>query len=162
MANPAANILRWWRYNIFGRRLTIAVLGICTAVLYTLGTPIKAVLCNADLPKAQFAFKFTGFQTAQSIICSEKDMLPTPNAWNLSYHQGGNGPWIPKVDGVIHDELTLPAGCVIDQVHMVSLRNASRGVNYLLRRTSRFFSDYIFINYSWHASGLECCNADCE
>jgi hypothetical protein len=39
--------------------------------------------------------------------------------WNLFYHLGGNGPWIQKVDGVIHDTLAPPGGCVVDQAHMV-------------------------------------------
>lgn len=39
--------------------------------------------------------------------------------WNLFYHLGGNGPWIPKVDGVIDARIAPPTGCVVDQVHMV-------------------------------------------
>jgi hypothetical protein len=40
--------------------------------------------------------------------------------WNLLYHLGGNSPWIAKVSGVV-DETSIdpPAGCRIDQVHMV-------------------------------------------
>ena len=39
--------------------------------------------------------------------------------WNLFYPLGGNGPWIPKVEGVIHGTLAPPTGCDVDQVHMV-------------------------------------------
>jgi hypothetical protein len=45
--------------------------------------------------------------------------IVTDTEWNLFYHLGGNGPWIPKVDGVIRDSLAPPIGCVVDQVHMV-------------------------------------------
>jgi|SRR5271155_221377 len=44
---------------------------------------------------------------------------PSAREWNLFYHLGGNGPWIPKVTGVVEDDHTLPQGCVVDQVHMV-------------------------------------------
>lgn len=47
-----------------------------------------------------------------------------PN-WNLFYHLGGNGPWIPHRSplGSITDP--LPSHCVVDQVHMMS-RHAER------------------------------------
>jgi hypothetical protein len=45
--------------------------------------------------------------------------------WNIYYHLGGNGPWIPKVDGVLSNDTAPPQGCVVQQVHMVCklLRN---------------------------------------
>lgn len=43
----------------------------------------------------------------------------THEDWNILYHLGGNGPWIPKVDGPLGDELSVPEGCKIEQVHMV-------------------------------------------
>lgn len=43
----------------------------------------------------------------------------TNGDWNILYHLGGNGPWIPKVDGPFGDELSVPEGCKIEQVHMV-------------------------------------------
>lgn len=39
--------------------------------------------------------------------------------WDLFYHLGGNGPWIPMVDGVNYSGTVLPKGCSVDQVHMV-------------------------------------------
>jgi hypothetical protein len=120
-------MLRWWRQNTVLRRLTITVLSIITAVLYYYAVPVKSVLCNTDLPKAHYAFQLASFQTAQKIICLEKDIVPKADGWNLSYHQGGNGPWIPKVDGVINDDLTLPFGCVVDQVNLVSFLNTLSG-----------------------------------
>jgi hypothetical protein len=38
----------------------------------------------------------------------------------LFYHLGGNGPWIPKADGLKHPDVPLPKHCMVDQVHMVS------------------------------------------
>lgn len=43
----------------------------------------------------------------------------TRENWDILYHLGGNGPWIPKVDGIYGDELSIPEGCHIEQVHMV-------------------------------------------
>lgn len=43
----------------------------------------------------------------------------TTNDWNILYHLGGNGPWIPKVDGVVEGGLAPPEGCRVEQVHMV-------------------------------------------
>jgi hypothetical protein len=129
MPSPATKMLRLWKYNVLIRRLTFIVFAIVAAVLCRYAIPIKMVLCTADLPRAHSALQLASFQTAQSIICSEKDILPKSNAWNLSYHQGGNGPWIPKVDGVINDDLALPAGCVVDQVNMVSSIDTPKGAN---------------------------------
>jgi len=43
----------------------------------------------------------------------------TQEDWNILYHLGGNGPWIPKVEGPFGDELSVPQGCKIEQVHVV-------------------------------------------
>jgi hypothetical protein len=43
----------------------------------------------------------------------------THEEWNILYHLGGNGPWVPKVDGPFGDDLSIPEGCKIEQVHMV-------------------------------------------
>jgi hypothetical protein len=39
--------------------------------------------------------------------------------WNILYHLGGNGPWIPRKDGPFGDELRIPEGCQIEQMHVV-------------------------------------------
>ena len=50
---------------------------------------------------------------------------PTPAAMTdytppeLFYHLGGNGPWIPKINGTIDEGIEPPAGCRVTQVHMV-------------------------------------------
>ena len=51
---------------------------------------------------------------AQTPLIAEKEP-----AWNVFYHLGGNGPWIPKVRGVVNDTIDPPQQCKIDQVHMV-------------------------------------------
>jgi acid phosphatase len=48
---------------------------------------------------------------------------PSPlknDGWNLHYHLGGYGPWVEKLDGPVQG-LEVPAGCRVDQVHMVSI-----------------------------------------
>ncbi|THW89001.1 phosphoglycerate mutase-like protein [Aureobasidium pullulans] len=47
----------------------------------------------------------------------------TTNDWNILYHLGGNGPWIPKADGVVEGGLAPPEGCRVEQVHMVARHN---------------------------------------
>lgn len=39
--------------------------------------------------------------------------------WNLLHHLGGNGPWIPKTTNVVDGGIDAPAGCRIEQIHMV-------------------------------------------
>lgn len=39
--------------------------------------------------------------------------------WNLLYHLGGNGPWIPRVDGIVEGGIGTPDSCEVDMVHMV-------------------------------------------
>jgi len=39
--------------------------------------------------------------------------------WNVMQHQGGNSPWFQKTQGIIEGGIEPPAGCRIDQVHMV-------------------------------------------
>ncbi|KIX10408.1 uncharacterized protein Z518_01490 [Rhinocladiella mackenziei CBS 650.93] len=45
--------------------------------------------------------------------------------WDLFYHLGGNGPWIPKINGVDYSDALLPDDCSVDQAHMLS-RHAER------------------------------------
>jgi hypothetical protein len=37
---------------------------------------------------------------------------------------GGNGPWIPKVDGIVTNDTAPPQGCMVQQVHMVIIYKA--------------------------------------
>jgi len=39
--------------------------------------------------------------------------------WNILYHLGGNGPWVEKVIDVVDGGIAVPAGCAVEQVHMV-------------------------------------------
>ena len=42
------------------------------------------------------------------------------SSWNMLYHLGGNGPWIKKLEGTLHEDVEPPRGCEVEQVHMVS------------------------------------------
>lgn len=45
----------------------------------------------------------------------------TREQWDDLRHLGGNSPWIRKTRGVLNDTAAeLPAGCIVDQVHMMS------------------------------------------
>lgn len=39
---------------------------------------------------------------------------------DLFHHLGGNGPWIPKINGTVDGGIEPPDGCRVTQVHMVS------------------------------------------
>ncbi|KAI1626603.1 3-phytase phyB [Exophiala viscosa] len=72
-------------------------------------------------------------RTLRASVCTGSGFLsvigicPTvfTNAWRLFYHLGGNGPWIPKIDGINYSDASLPEHCSVDQVHMLS-RHAER------------------------------------
>lgn len=85
----------------------------------------------------------------------------TNEDWNILYHLGGNGPWIPKVDGVYGDDLSIPEGCRIEQVHMiarhnerypthataehmVALHNRLRTLDFALKGDLSFFQSWTF------------------
>ena len=46
---------------------------------------------------------------------------PDDETWDIRYHLGGNSLWIPKVSGTVEGGIEPPAGCVVDQLHMVGL-----------------------------------------
>ncbi|EXJ86519.1 hypothetical protein A1O3_03470 [Capronia epimyces CBS 606.96] len=66
-------------------------------------------------------------------VCQTSSLLPTFGLcpavlvaiWDLFYHLGGNGPWIPKIDGIGYSDALLPEECSVDQVHVLS-RHAER------------------------------------
>lgn len=120
MSTPLARAQRKLQHSKLARRLTFSVLIIIAALLCYGGSPLRHRFCTASLPQARFAVPVLDLKHAQRVICSKTTSLPESNVWNLSYHQGGNGPWIPKVKGVVRDDLALPTGCVVDQVHIVS------------------------------------------
>lgn len=66
-----------------------------------------------------------GDRIAQLLLLSSHSVThghasPTGSGWQLFCHLGGNGPWIEKETehGSVDD--TLPQGCVVDQVNMMS------------------------------------------
>jgi hypothetical protein len=48
--------------------------------------------------------------------------------WNVLYHQGGNGPWIQKFDGVLDGGIELPEGCQVDMAHGVSVHTPTHNM----------------------------------
>ena len=50
-------------------------------------------------------------------ICASRNI---ESPWNMLYHLGGNGPWITKLDGTLHEDVEPPMGCKVEQAHMVS------------------------------------------
>lgn len=85
-----------------------------TIILITLITVATAVLAARD-----YLQPFLPFGIGPS--------LPTQNplggnpagSWNILHHLGGNGPWIRKRTNVVDGGTDPPAGCRVDQVHMV-------------------------------------------
>ena len=55
---------------------------------------------------------------------SSSNQIPHPpverSSWNLSYHLGGNGPWIPHHSSLGSIHSPLPCNCRVTQVHMQS------------------------------------------
>lgn len=49
-----------------------------------------------------------------------RDGLGGAAGTDLFYHLGGNGPWIPKIDGTVEGGIDPPEGCRVTQVHMVN------------------------------------------
>ncbi|KAK5941889.1 hypothetical protein PMZ80_005840 [Knufia obscura] len=86
-----------------------AVLGTFVTLLFLYyNTPwVQQALCPSDSP---------GYLT---YICPDA----LEQTWNLFYHLGGNGPWIPRRPESGSEQ--LPLSCEIDQVHMMS-RHAER------------------------------------
>lgn len=45
----------------------------------------------------------------------------TSEEWDTRYHMGGNSPWMPRKRGSLGSGIEPPAGCRVDQVHLVGL-----------------------------------------
>jgi len=64
-----------------------------------------------------FTSPFTAWRTANQ---PRPQQASKPvEKWNLHYHLGGNGPWVPKVEGIVDGGIDVPEGCKVEQVHMV-------------------------------------------
>jgi acid phosphatase len=55
-------------------------------------------------------------------LLAQRSDVSLAEPWSILYHLGGNGPWIPKVSGIAEDGINPPAGCTVEQVHMVGLK----------------------------------------
>lgn len=67
------------------------------------------------------------FHQPRTGVCRTSSILPqiglcpaiVAAVWDLFYHLGGNGPWIPRGDGLGYSNTSIPEDCSVDQVHMV-------------------------------------------
>lgn len=92
-------------------------------------TALLAILILGLYQKAAAAFSFTGrfskwgpqrHMSASAKLDNYHDD-GGDDTWNIHYHLGGNGPWIPKLQNTVEDDIDPPAGCWVDQVHMVGV-----------------------------------------
>ena len=70
-----------------------------------------------------FLSKWTGNRAISNHVPADP---PSRGPFDVLYHLGGNGPWIPKVRNVTGDSIDPPDGCRVDQVHMVGDHNLRR------------------------------------
>lgn len=96
--------------KLLQRRL---VLGVFLLLTLLLALPVLRRLRNGICPGS---FLLVAIGVCPAITASQ---------WDLFYHLGGNGPWIPKVDTIEYSDAPLPKYCSVDQVHMLS-RHAER------------------------------------
>lgn len=61
----------------------------------------------------------TNDQTPLSAVRQVNGSVGAEQDWDILYHQGGNSPWIPKINGTITTDPSPPPGCRVEQVHMV-------------------------------------------
>ena len=113
--------------NIPRRRKFLALVTLIVLLAWFLSDRIHETLCSLSGASAPWCLSTESY-----------------SEFNLFYHLGGNGPWIPKRDGLGHPEDPLPETCVVDQVHMLSrhaerypTRNAGRRHLELLKRLRR-------------------------
>lgn len=110
---------------LFGCIVVVVLFYICFPTRFTEKS------CSILLPrlgrKPKDASQVWSIRSGVQRICSstDEDTGETQSEWDLFYHLGGNGPWIPKVEGVLHNGLDPPEGCKVDQVHMVLLSSLS-------------------------------------
>ena len=111
------------KYLQFKRRLTLPC-ALCTFLFFYFRVHIGERLCSSpSLLLLPLSIVLTSGPLAERLaayFCAPTDQhTDNDTGWNLFYHLGGNRPWIPKVEGVIHGTLAPPTGCDVDQVHMV-------------------------------------------
>ena len=111
------------KYLQLKRRL-IFLCVLCTFLFFYFRLHIGEKLCSSpSLYLLPLSIVLTDGPLAERLaayFCAPTDQhTDDDTGWDLFYHLGGNGPWIPKVEGVIHGTLAPPTGCDVDQVHMV-------------------------------------------
>ncbi|KAK5129021.1 hypothetical protein LTR85_000354 [Meristemomyces frigidus] len=86
---------------------------------------LALLLCFDFAPLGVTAFSLAGLlgtrSLSQKILGSQKSTWHEGVSvkWDVMRHQGGNSPWITKNGGVVEGGIEPPAGCRVDQVHMV-------------------------------------------
>jgi len=90
-----------------------------TRIIWLSITLLASLYLYITAPTLQQTFCSTSGFFILNYICPES----TLRTWNLFYHLGGNGPWIPRASAGRFER--LPLKCEIDQVHMIS-RHAER------------------------------------
>jgi hypothetical protein len=110
------------KYLQFKRRL-IFLCALCVSLLFSFRVHLGEKLWSSSLRLLPQAIVLRDGSLADRLaayFCTPTDQHTDGDPeWDLFYHLGGNGPWIPKVEGVIRGTLAPPAGCDVDQVHMV-------------------------------------------
>jgi hypothetical protein len=111
------------KYLQLKRRLILLCV-LCTFLIFYFRVHIGEKLCSSPslylLPLSIALMDGPLAERLTAYFCAPTDQhTDDDTGWDLFYHLGGNGPWIPKVEGVIHDTLAPPTGCDVDQVHMV-------------------------------------------
>lgn len=111
------------KYLQFKRKLTL-LCALCVSLFFYFRVHIGKKICSSpSLYLLPLSIALTGGPLGERLaayFCAPTNQhADDDTGWDLFYHLGGNGPWIPKIEGVIHGTLAPPTGCDVDQVHMV-------------------------------------------
>ncbi|KAI5804908.1 histidine phosphatase superfamily, partial [Geopyxis carbonaria] len=111
---------------------TVSAMVCLTASLLFLLAPTASLSLSlpARLQQALPAYLQTdhrGWYAASSMLVGDETLKRSnektsqkEKKWDQLYHLGGNGPWIPMVDGVVEGGIAVPEGCEVDMIHMLS------------------------------------------
>jgi hypothetical protein len=143
------------KYLQFKRKLTL-LCALCVSLFFYFRVHIGKKICSSpSLYLLPLSIALTGGPLGERLaayFCAPTNQhADDDTGWDLFYHLGGNGPWIPKVEGVIHGTLAPPTGCDVDQVHMVIPFPISARVPTILVSTTRPYCSIANAN-NWQLS----------
>ncbi|KAK3068743.1 hypothetical protein LTR53_013439 [Teratosphaeriaceae sp. CCFEE 6253] len=92
--------------------IVASMIALVALILY----PYNAVVSGAGA--AGLLQRFYALAPSQIHVDAQQAKGAAGEDWDLKYHLGGIGPWIPKVDGVVGGGVDPPPGCRVEQVHM--------------------------------------------